>query len=83
MGLMELRDHLIGPCARRIAEEEVGVDVGALVRRLMFLERYTLRSISLLEVRALVRAFGEGACAVCRDKSRRPPEGRARAARLA
>ncbi len=60
MGTMELRDHLIGPCARRIAEDEVEVDIGALVRRLVLFERYTLRSISLLEVRALVRAFGEG-----------------------
>jgi hypothetical protein len=57
---MELRDHLIGPCATRVAEDEVDVDIGALVRRLVLFERYTLRSISLLEVRALVRAFGEG-----------------------
>jgi hypothetical protein len=57
---MELRDHLIGPCAIVDEEDRIEVDIGALVRRLILFERYTLRTIRLREVPALVRAFGEG-----------------------
>jgi hypothetical protein len=38
----------------------VELDVGSLIRRLVLFERYTLRSIHLLEIPSLVSTFGEG-----------------------
>jgi hypothetical protein len=57
---MELRDHLIGPCATVDDADRIDVDIGALVRRLVLFERYTLRTVRLREVPAVVHAFGEG-----------------------
>jgi hypothetical protein len=57
---IEIRDHLVGPCAQRIGDDEVVVDVGAVVRRLVLFERYTLRTVRMLDIPALVSAFGEG-----------------------
>jgi hypothetical protein len=60
---IEIRDHLIGPCATALSDDadaEVAVDVGALVRRLVLFERYTLQTMRMREFAALVRAFGEG-----------------------
>jgi hypothetical protein len=56
---MEFRDHLLAPLgpmdeATRIAR----VDFGALVRRLLLFERYTIESIRLTEIPALVKVFG-------------------------
>lgn len=59
-GSIEVRNHLLGPCARRVDDERVVADVGSLVRRLVLFERYTLRTVRMLEMRELVRAFGEG-----------------------
>jgi hypothetical protein len=57
---IEVREHLVGPCARLVDDERVLVDVGSLVRRLVLFERYTLRTIRMLEMGELVRAFGDG-----------------------
>lgn len=59
----EIRDHLIGPIATLLSDDvdaEVAVDVGALVRRLVLFERYTLLTHRMREFATLVRAFGEG-----------------------
>jgi hypothetical protein len=57
---VEIRDHLIGPCATAISDAEVAVDIGALVRRLVLFERYTLQTMRMREFATLARAFGEG-----------------------
>jgi hypothetical protein len=41
-------------------DDEVMADVGALVRRLVLFERYTLLTHRMQEFATLVRAFGEG-----------------------
>jgi hypothetical protein len=56
---IQIREHLVGPCAHLI-DEEVVVDVGAVVRRLVLFERYTLRTLRMRDIPALVRGFGEG-----------------------
>jgi hypothetical protein len=56
---IEIRDHLVGPCAQLIGDDQVVVDVGAVVRRLVLFERYTLRTARMLDIPALVGAFGE------------------------
>lgn len=56
---IEPRDHLIGPCALITPGDEVVVDVGTVVRRLVLFERYTLRTARMREIRVLTRAFGE------------------------
>jgi hypothetical protein len=55
---MELREHLIGPCAR-VVDRQVVLDDVSLIRRLILFERYTLRSIHLLEVPRMIELFGE------------------------
>lgn len=57
---IEIRNHLVGPCAQLSDVDEVVVDVGAVVRRLVLFERYTLRTLRMRDIPALVRAFGEG-----------------------
>src|SRR3954454_2533448 len=57
---IEPRDHLIGPCAQVTAEDQVVVDVGAVVRRLVLFERYTLHTVLMHDMAALVAAFSEG-----------------------
>lgn len=54
---MELREHLIGPCARAV-DGQLSFDAGSLIRRLVLFERYTLRSIHLLELPHLIDLFG-------------------------
>jgi hypothetical protein len=57
---VQIRDHLVGPCAQVTADDDVVVDVGAVVRRLVLFDRYTLRTARMRDVPALVHAFGEG-----------------------
>src|SRR3989442_1188631 len=60
-GAMDIREHHFGPISTPVeGSEEVTVDVGALVRRLVLFEQCTLESIRLKEVPALVSAFGYG-----------------------
>jgi hypothetical protein len=55
------RDHHIGTISRRIGDtEDIEVDVGALVRRLILFEHCTLESDLLREVPYLIRVFGAG-----------------------
>jgi hypothetical protein len=57
---VEIRNHLVGPCAEVTVDDEVIVDIGSLVRRLVLFDRYTLRTVRMRDLPALVRAFGEG-----------------------
>lgn len=59
VGTMSLRTRLIGPCATFGGEaNKIDVNLGALVRRLLLFDTYILQSFRLLEVPALVSAFG-------------------------
>lgn len=56
---MEPRDHHLGRIATPVpGQDQVDVDVGALVRRLILFERCTIESNRLREIPSLVAAFG-------------------------
>ena len=60
---MDIARSLIAPCADRIIDsergsDEVAVDLGALVRRLILFDRYILQTIRLKELPHFVRTFG-------------------------
>jgi hypothetical protein len=57
---MDIRRRLLAPCASLVPGEDdvASVDIGTLALRILLFETYILRSIRLLETRALVRAFG-------------------------
>lgn len=54
---VELRDHHLGPISS-VKDDQVNVDVGALVRRLLLFEHCTLESNRLNEFPALISTFG-------------------------
>jgi hypothetical protein len=55
-----IRTRLLGPCATfpSAVPDDIVVDVGALVRRLLLFDRYVLQSYRLREIPRLVSAFG-------------------------
>jgi hypothetical protein len=56
---MDIREHHFGPIAVPVeGTEEVRVDVGALVRRLILFEHCTVESIRLKEIPTMVSVFG-------------------------
>lgn len=58
---MSIRRHLIGRCAALQEDREhVELDLGSVIRRLLLFDKVILDSIRLMEVPALVDAFGSG-----------------------
>lgn len=56
---MNVRQSVLGEVAILSGRQVTGVDVGALVRRLLLFDRVVIKSIRLKEVPLLVRAFGK------------------------
>jgi hypothetical protein len=59
-GLMDIRDRLLGPVATIVDRErdELAVDFGDLIRKLILSERFILQSNRLREIPLLVQKFG-------------------------
>jgi hypothetical protein len=56
---MDIRKRLIAPCARITTDHEnPEVDLGGFALNLLLFEKYILKSVRLLEIPHLVRAFG-------------------------
>jgi len=55
---MDLRERLFGPIKTRSESDGAEVDVGAVVRRLLLFDEYTMESSSLTELPAFINAFG-------------------------
>jgi hypothetical protein len=55
---MEARDRVFGPITRETATDEVSVDYGDLIRKLVLSEHFVLESDELKEFPLLVRKFG-------------------------
>jgi hypothetical protein len=61
--MTDIRERLVAPCANRIIDatrgtDEVSVDLGALVRRIILFDKYILQSVRLMEVPHLLPVFG-------------------------
>jgi hypothetical protein len=56
---MEVRQSVLSEIAIRSAGDVTGVDLNALVRRLLLFDRVVIRSVGLREVPALARSFGK------------------------
>jgi hypothetical protein len=61
--LTDIRERLVAPCANRIIDatrssDEVSVDLGALVRRIILFDKYILQSVRLMEIPHLLPVFG-------------------------
>src|SRR6266849_5380771 len=68
---MDIRTRLIGPCASRLVNRDgqplndVALDLGAFLRRILLFEKYILESMNLWELPHLLRHLGwEGLNAV-------------------
>src|SRR5579863_2661449 len=56
---MDIRQSIFGEIATNSDGQVSGIQLGALIRRLLLFERVVVRSIGLREIPFLIRAFGK------------------------